>query len=71
VHNQHFQYVQQVERGDVGVLGQDDYAKAQVPRVLRVVFSASAGGVDRLAENFLQPITLRDELDLLGQPQRG
>ena len=36
----------------------------QMPRVLGIVFRAAAPGVERLAEDFLQLITLGDELDL-------
>jgi hypothetical protein len=39
--------------------------------MLGVIFGAVAVGVDRLADNVLQPVTFDDELDLAGEPDSG
>ena len=67
----HFEDAQDVEVRDVGVLGEDDDAKAKRPGMFGVVFGSAALRVEGLAEDFLQPIALGDELNLADEAAGG
>jgi hypothetical protein len=49
------------------VFGQDEHHQADVPGVLGVIFRAATIDQDGLAEDFLEPVNLPDEADLLNQ----
>ncbi len=67
----HLEDAENVEVRDVGVFGEHHDAEAESPGVLGVVLGATALGVDRLAEDFLQLVALDDEGDLLGEALGG
>ena len=67
----HFQGAQDVEAGNVGVLGESDDEEAERPGMLGVVLGAAADGVHRLAEDVLQLVGLDDEGDLAGEAGGG
>lgn len=64
VNDDHFQNAQDVELGRVRVFGENDDAKAEVPGVFGVVFSAAALSVQGLPEDLFQFVALSDEFNL-------
>lgn len=71
VDDDHLQDAKDVEGRDVGVFGQDDHTKAEMPGVFGVVFVATAASVERLPEDLLQPVAFDDEFDLAFESQGG
>lgn len=64
VNDDHFQNAQDVELGRVRVFGENDDAKAEVPGVFGVVFSAAALSVQGLPEDLFQFVALSDKFNL-------
>ena len=71
VDQNHLEDTQDVERLVVRMLGEHNDHEREMPRVLRAVLGAPALSDERLAENLLQLVDLRDEPDLAAETFSG
>ena len=71
VDEEHLHHAQQIEGGDVGVLGEEYGHNGDVPGVLGVGFLPAADESVVLPANLLEPVDFEEEGDLLGKAAQG
>ena len=61
---QHLKHSEYVEVGGVGVLGKEQYQKAEMPGVFGIVLLPTAVDQEGLTEDFLQLVGFHEKVDL-------